>query len=82
MISEKEHLAAKQNYQVAKAELLAVKFKLKILGINPEGYYKNTENIAEYTVASPIKGTIIEKDITLGETFVEEDYRPIFVIAA
>ncbi len=81
VITEKDHLSAKQDYQVSKAELLAVKSKLKILGINPEKYQEDTENIAEYTVVSPINGTIIKKDITLGETFVEEDYRPIFVIA-
>ena len=88
--AEQDYLSAKQALTEAQIELQAAKHKLQALGLSepslkqagarPEGL------LTRYEIVSPLAGTIIEKQITVGEllkddteTFVVADLSTVWV---
>lgn len=92
--SERNYLAAKHAYATLKFELHRAEEKLKALGFLSDSASEgracecatgedeaSEENCTVLTIHSPIDGTIIEKDITLGENFPEDNEKVVFVVA-
>jgi len=89
VISEKVYIAAKHEYQMLNSELHRAEDKLKSLGfLNKQDQPTNCLCEGEgqkicttLEIKTPIDGTIIKKDITLGENFPEDNEKVAFVIA-
>lgn len=74
--SEQDFLSASTALQDAKIQLQLSKQKLMALGLDD---HSQNEDLRFYEIRSPIKGTVIARDITFGE-YVEER-TPIYAIA-
>ena len=68
--SEKEAFQAENELKKAQSQVMGLRKRLTILGLTPEGIARVEEGDLFPTVAviSPISGTIVEVDLTLGET--------------
>ena len=75
--SEQEFLNAKAVLQDAKIQLQLSKQKLIALGADDS--HQTDDDLRFYEIRSPIKGTVIARDMTYGE-YVEE-HTPIYAIA-
>jgi cobalt-zinc-cadmium efflux system membrane fusion protein len=74
--SEEEYLDAKQALAEARIELESAKQKLLALGFSGQ-YLRDlphdpSEPLTQYEITAPFDGTVVEKDITLGEVLKED----------
>ncbi len=73
--SAQDYLSSQSAWQDAKIQLQLAKQKLMALGLDDS----SAEDLRLYEIRSPIKGTVIGRDITFGEYV--EDRTPIYTIA-
>ena len=83
--SEQNLLNARQDHAQSLAELHRSEANLWSLGIDPaslaNGCGEHLKRCTTLEMRSPIAGTVIRKDIKLGETFAEDNSKVCFVIA-
>lgn len=77
--SEQDYLNAKANWQDASIHFQLARQKLLAFGLKEEEISSKNDDLRLYEVRSPIKGTIIDRDITFGEYVAEST--PIYTVA-
>ena len=81
-ISKGEYQKREGEYLLAKAEALAARDRLQLLGVSKEEIARAGENHilnSRTHILSPLSGTVIERHLTMGE--VVEPAKPMFSIA-
>ncbi len=86
-ISEKDYLRLKREYADAKIAREHAEALLRSLLLDPmhrEYEHQHLEQTAictNYELRAPLEGTVIVKDLTLGENFPEDNGRALFIIS-
>jgi len=74
--SEEEYLEAKQEHAEARIELQLATHQLQALGLSQEDLQELTSSsdtpLTEYCLTAPQNGTVIERDLHLGDTLAED----------
>ncbi len=84
-VSMREYIKARQEYAAAKIATHFAKDKIKALGLDPdiethEGH-NNKELCTSFPMKALISGEVIDKDITLGQNYPEDNSQISFIIA-
>jgi cobalt-zinc-cadmium efflux system membrane fusion protein len=83
--SERDYIKARQEYAESRVARHRAEDKLKSLGLNPEADlhsdHKKDSVCTNYYMKSPINGTVISKDITIGENYSEDNTDVPFVVS-
>jgi cobalt-zinc-cadmium efflux system membrane fusion protein len=79
--SESELLAAEADYKKARLHVDAAKARLRAFGINPDepASKEDTNLINQYELRSPIAGTILQQQLTVGQNVEQKDV--LFTVA-
>ncbi len=80
---QKDVLAARADYNTALARYQTARERLRLLippaEVNHLGWNDNQRPFSEFTLTSPITGTVIKRDVTLG-SMIDTSYEPITVV--
>ncbi len=86
-ISQKEHLRYKREYAEAVITRQHAEALLRSLLVDPAHHDHNHQDIertaicTDYVLRAPIDGSVLAKDITLGENFPEDNAKVLFTIS-
>jgi len=86
-MSQKEYLRCKREYADAQIARRRAEALLKSLRLDPahrghsHEYSQDNAICTEYEIRAPFDGTVIAKDITVGENFAEDNTKVVFVVS-
>lgn len=84
-VSELNYINARQKYAESMITRHRTEDQLKSLGIDPEtknhSFHAKGLNCTDYRLKSPINGTVVSKNITIGENYPEDNEKVPFAVA-
>ncbi len=86
-ISEKEYLRYKREYAEARIARRRAETMLQSLGLDPahrehlHGHGRDNAICTEYEIRAPFDGVVIARDITVGESFAEDNTKAVFTVS-